>query len=122
MKAVGCWFGSVKYGDDTTEETRTKSGNTYMCDGGTRNKRSVWSVATTPYKGAHFAVFPEKLIEPCILAGCPEGGVVLDPFGGSGTTARVAIKNRRRAILIELNAEYIGLQSKRTSRVQMNLI
>lgn len=85
------------------------------------NKRSVWSVATTPYSGAHFAVFPEKLIEPCILAGCPEGGTVLDPFGGSGTTGRVAIKHRRNAILIELNDNYIELQRERTSGVPVNL-
>lgn len=86
-----------------------------------RNKRSVWTIATQGYSAAHFATFPEKLIEPCIMAGCPEGGTVLDPFGGSGTTARVAIKNRRKAILIELNEEYIGLQNARTSNVQINL-
>ena len=77
---------------------------------GMRNKRSVWEIATTPYSGAHFAVFPEKLIEPCIMAGCPEGGTVLDCFGGSGTTAVVAVKNDRKAILIELNGEYINLE------------
>lgn len=87
----------------------------------TRNKRSVWTVATQPYSAAHFATFPEKLIEPCILAGCPEGGTVLDPFGGSGTTGRVAIKNRRDAILIDLNPEYIELQGDRTANVQINL-
>lgn len=89
------------------------------CKGG-RNRRTVWTVATQPYSGAHFATFPPKLIEPCILAGCPEGGTVLDPFGGSGTTGRVAIQNRRNAILIELNPEYVGLQKKRTSMVQIN--
>lgn len=72
----------------------------------TRNKRSVWNVNTQPFSGAHFAVFPEKLIEPCILAGCPEGGIVLDPFGGSGTTARVAKRLGRRCILIEQNEAY----------------
>ena len=87
----------------------------------TRNKRSVWTVATQPYSAAHFATFPEKLIEPCILAVCPEGGTVLDPFGGSGTTGRVAIKNRRNAILMELNPEYIGLQGERNSNVQINM-
>ena len=87
----------------------------------TRNKRSVWTVTTQPYSGSHFAVFPEKLIEPRILAGCPEGGTVLDPFGGTGTTARVAVKNRRKAILIELNEDYIGLQNDRLSGVQINL-
>ena len=86
-----------------------------------RNKRSVWTVPTQPYPGSHFATFPEKLIEPCILAGCPGGGTVLDPFGGSGTVGRVAVKHRRKAILIELNPEYIGLQNQRTSGVQVCL-
>lgn len=85
------------------------------------NKRSVWTVASQPYSGAHYAVFPEKLIEPCILAGCPEGGTVLDPFGGSGTTGRVAIKNRRNAILIELNPDYHKQIEKRTDGVQVRL-
>ena len=78
-----------------------------------RNRRSVWTVSTTPYKGAHFAVFPPKLIEPCVLAGCPEGGVVLDPFAGSGTTGEVAIKHGRRFVGIELNPEYIKLAEAR---------
>lgn len=86
-----------------------------------RNKRSVWTVASQPYSGAHYAVFPEKLIEPCILAGCPEGGTVLDPFGGSGTTGRVAVKNRRNAILIELNPDYHKQIEKRTDGVQVRL-
>ena len=70
------------------------------------NKRSVWTVTTKPFKGAHFAVFPPDLIEPCVLAGCPEDGTVLDPFGGAGTTGLVADRNGRNAILIELNDEY----------------
>lgn len=73
------------------------------------NKRSVWTINTKPYKGAHFATFPPDLVEPCVLAGCPEGGTVIDPFGGSGTVAGVAVKNNRKAILCELNAEYIDL-------------
>ncbi len=80
---------------------------------GKRNKRSVWTVTTKPFKGAHFAVFPEDLIEPCILAGCPEGGIVLDPFMGSGTTAIVALKHNRNYIGIELNPEYIKIAEKR---------
>ena len=80
---------------------------------GKRNKRSVWTVTTKPYSGAHFAVFPPKLIEPCILAGCPVGGTVLDPFGGSGTTACVALNHQRRAILCELNPDYVELAHKR---------
>jgi len=82
--------------------------------GETRNKRSVWTVATTPYKGAHFATFPTALIEPCILAGAPAGGVVLDPFGGSGTTAQVAQSLGRKWILCELNEAYRPLIEDRT--------
>jgi DNA modification methylase len=85
------------------------------------NKRSVWSVNTSSYEGAHFATFPTRLIEPCILAGCPKGGVVLDPFGGSGTTALVANENNRDAILCELNPEYIPLINDRLSKVQPSL-
>ena len=79
----------------------------------TKNKRSVWTVTTKPFKGAHFAVFPMDLIEPCVLAGCPEGGTVLDPFGGSGTTGLVAKQNKRNAVLIELNAKYIAIAEDR---------
>lgn len=79
----------------------------------TRNKRSVWTVATAPYKGAHFATFPTELIEPCILAGAPSGGVVLDPFFGSGTTGQVAQTLGRQFIGCELNPEYKALQDER---------
>lgn len=78
-----------------------------------RNKRSVWSVNTKPFKGAHFATFPPDLIRPCVLAGCPEGGTVLDPFGGAGTTGLVAEQNNRDSILIELNADYIEIAKER---------
>ena len=78
-----------------------------------RNRRSVWTVCTKPYSGAHFAVMPPDLVKPCILAGCPEGGVVLDPFMGSGTVAAVAQDAGRRAIGIELNPEYCKLIAKR---------
>lgn len=80
---------------------------------GKRNKRSVWTVTTKPFKGAHFATFPMDLIEPCVLAGCPEGGTVLDPFGGSGTTAIVANKHNRNAVLCELNEEYVDIAKER---------
>lgn len=82
-----------------------------------RNKRSVWRVSPKPYSEAHFAVFPPELIEPCILAGCPRDGTVLDPFGGSGTTAGVAIKNGRNAILCELNEEYADLIPQRIKQI-----
>ena len=78
-----------------------------------RNKRDVWTVATQGYAGAHFAVFPEKLIEPMILAGCPVGGTVLDPFAGSGTTLAVANRLGRHAIGIELNPQYVALIHER---------
>lgn len=74
-----------------------------------RNKRSVWMVATHPYPGAHFATFPPKLIEPCILAGCPEGGTVLDPFAGACTTGVVATRNGRAFVGVELSEEYARL-------------
>ena len=82
------------------------------------NKRSVWSVTTRPFKGAHFATFPPELIEPCILAGCPVGGTVLDPFGGSGTTAGVALAHGRNAVLCELNPDYAGLVQGRVESIR----
>jgi DNA modification methylase len=81
--------------------------------GDTRNKRSVWTVTTKPFKGAHFATFPPALIEPCILAGCPEGGTVLDPFMGSGTTAAVAKLHGRHYLGSELNTDYRPLIEER---------
>jgi DNA modification methylase len=83
-----------------------------------RNKRSVWTVTTKPYKGAHFATFPPDLIEPCILAGSRPGDVVLDPFNGSGTTGAVSLKHGRGYIGCELNPEYIELSHDRFSKVQ----
>jgi DNA modification methylase len=80
---------------------------------GMRNKRSVWEVATQPFSEAHFATFPPALIEPCIKAGCPAGGTVLDPFGGAGTTGLVADRLQRNAILIELNPAYAEMARKR---------
>ncbi len=91
-------------------------GTTFGGDPGKRNARSVWTITTQPYPGAHFATFPPKLIEPCILAGCKEGGVVLDPFIGSGTVAEVARKNGCKYLGIELNAEYIKLAEKRLAQ------
>lgn len=80
-----------------------------------RNKRTVWTVPSRPYREAHFATYPPDLIKPCILAGCPAGGVVLDPFGGSGTTGEVAHELGRHAILCELNGDYVKLMEKRTN-------
>jgi DNA modification methylase len=85
------------------------------------NKRSVWSVPTKPYTGAHFAVFPEELIEPCIMAGAPVGGIVLDPFMGSGTTAQVAQHLGRQYLGCELNPDYKLLQKKRVAQQSLEL-
>jgi DNA modification methylase len=81
-----------------------------------RNRRSVWTVATRPYSGAHFATFPPALIEPCILAGSRPADIVLDPFMGSGTTAQVAQQLGRQYIGCELNPQYLSLQSERTAQ------
>jgi DNA modification methylase len=112
------------YANGTGEEHRTKAGLLALqgVEWETRNRRSVWTVATKPYKGAHFATYPPELIRPCILAGCPKGGTVLDPFGGSGTTAQVAIEEGRNAILCELNPEYIELAKRRIEAAHKNYV
>jgi DNA modification methylase len=116
IKAKGSWVsGGLEY---YAGQNKTQPRVTHPLG---RNKRSVWTVASQPYSGSHFATFPEKLIEPCILAGCPAGGTVLDPFGGSGTTGRVAVKHGRNAILIELNPEYHKLIDERTDKVQVKM-
>jgi DNA modification methylase len=88
----------------------------------TKNKRSVWTVNTKPYEGAHFAVFPTDLIEPCILAGAPVGGIVLDPFMGSGTTAQVAQNLNRQYLGCELNPDYEPLQKKRLRQMSLEFV
>lgn len=157
MKAKPPRFGGNKYGDDDSEQSRTKSGNEYLGpkrvagkgnsktfrgggaytggrsfdnsadverdshgnapnETGTRNARSVWTIATQPFSEAHFATFPPELAERCIKAGCPEGGTVLDPFGGAGTTGMVADRLQRNAILIELNPAYAEIARNRIQR------
>lgn len=121
---------AAKYpGDNRAQRRDTRKDLEPLCqDNGSRqrtgnptservNRRSVWTVTTKPFKGAHFATFPPDLIEPCILAGCPVGGTVLDPFGGSGTTAGVAIKHGRKAILCELNPDYAALVPERVHSI-----
>jgi len=83
-----------------------------------RNRRSVWSVSVNSYSRVHFAVMPPKLVEPCILAGCPVGGVVLDPFAGSGTTGAVATSLGRNFVGIELNPAYVELAEERIGNSQ----
>ena len=90
---------------------------TQSSDGSLANPRSVWTVPVSRFRGAHFATYPPELIEPCVLAGCPEGGTVLDPFAGSGTTAGVAIANNRRSVLIEANADYVDLINQRVDEI-----
>ncbi len=121
MKAVGRASGNkthkyvAAYDTAESEEHRTKAGLLKIADKPypMRNRRSVWEVTTQPFSEAHFATFPPALIEPCILAGCPSGGTVLDPFGGAGTTGLVADRLGRNAILIELNPEYAAMAERR---------
>jgi len=106
-------FGSKEGKCDTAEYSHTNNIGKRWEKTEKRNKRSVWTVTTKPYKGAHFATFPPDLITPCILAGAPAGGVVLDPFMGSGTTAAVAVLNGRNYLGCELNPAYKDLQDIR---------
>lgn len=117
MKAV-IRFSGNKYGDNDDPKYQTKSGNVYI-DTGKRNKRSVWTVTTKSYHGAHFATFPMDLIEPCILAGSKVGDTILDPFNGSGTTGYVAMRKDRNYIGCELNPEYIQLSRERFAKLGM---
>jgi len=105
------------FGAKEQEGTMRNDVGMRFVDDGTRNKRSVWTVSTKPTTIAHFATFPPDLIEPCVLAGCPVGGTVLDPFGGSGTTGGVAMRNGRKSILCELNPKYVGIMEQRISEV-----
>lgn len=116
-KSEGIRFGGAKYGDSDDPKHATKSGNISK-EYAMANRRSVWTVTTKPFKGAHFATFPPNLIEPCVKAGCPKGGTVLDPFGGSGTTGLVAQTWGRKFILCELNPEYAEMAKNRIQAEQ----
>ena len=128
MKAVGRASGNKNhkyteaYDASATEEHRTKagllkiSGTAYE----TRNKRSVWTVGSKPFKEAHFATFPPALIEPCILAGSPIGGTVIDPFAGAGTTGLVATAHGRHAFMVELNPAYAEIATRRIHAAMQN--
>lgn len=107
---------AASYSVKGTQPQRDNSGG-LGGDGVSRNRRSVWTVTTKPYAGAHFATFPPDLIEPCVLAGAPPGGVVFDPFMGSGTTAAVAAKHGRLGMGCELNPEYVELIRQRCGQV-----
>ena len=110
--AAGSSFNTGK----TAEHQMGRSNDAERVEDGKRNRRSVWTVATRPYKGAHFAAFPPALIEPCILAGSRPGDIVLDPFMGSGTTAAVAIQHGRQYLGCELKPEYGPLQQERIGK------
>ena len=113
-----------------TPEVGKNGGNSNLHDGRWdqafhplgRNKRTVWNVPLSKFRGAHFAVFPEKLIEPCIKAGCPPGGLVLDPFFGAGTTGVVALNSGRHYLGIELNSDYIELAKRRLAMIPTLLL
>lgn len=111
FRGGGAYTGGRSF-NNSGEVERESHGNSENTTG-LRNRRSVWNVATQGYAAAHFATFPEKLIEPCILAGCRPGGIVLDPFLGSGTTAVVAEKNGRDFIGIDINPEYTEMSRQR---------
>lgn len=113
MKAVGGRRRGMTPRHKPYTSSCDQSGLDNVSRGDGRNKRSVWTVATQPFSEAHFATFPPALIEPCILAGCPAGGTVLDPFGGAGTTAMVADRLGRSAILIEINHDYAAMAERR---------
>lgn len=87
-----------------------------------RNKRTVWNISTQAFRGAHFATFPQKLVEPCIEAGCPKGGIVLDPFFGAGTVGVVAKRMMRSYVGIELNPEYALIAAERISEIQLPML
>jgi DNA modification methylase len=114
---------SVKRGgfSGKTEAMAEEGRNSFRAVEDWRNKRSVWTIATDPYPEAHFATFPPSLIEPCIKAGCPAGGTVLDPFAGSGTTLEVARRLGCDGIGIELNPEYCNLIDKRLAQEFLEL-
>jgi DNA modification methylase len=109
--------GAVKSNDQKIFQQHVLSGKKK-----TRNKRDVWWITTKPFRGAHFATFPENLVEPMILVGCPKDGIVLDPFIGSGTTAVVAKKLGRNYIGIELNPKYVQLAEARINAIQKSLL
>ena len=111
FRGGGAYTGGRSFQNSTRVE-RESHGNSANNTGG-RNKRSVWSIATAQFKAAHYATFPERLVEPCILAGCPEGGTVLDPFAGSGTTGVVAKRLRRHFVGVEINPDYWQMATDR---------
>lgn len=117
---TGIKFGGNKYGDNQNPRYQIYSGKEYV-ETGIRNKRDVWTISPSHYNGAHFATYPEELVQTCILAGCPKGGIVLDPFMGSGTTGAVAKRNNRDYLGVELNPEYKELADNRIKNTMKRL-
>lgn len=115
--------GRIEYDGKRTDAgvENTKAQHSFVTINEKRNKRDVWTVPVQAVREAHFATFPEKLIVPCILAGSRRGGVVLDPFFGSGTTGRVAMSLNREYLGIDLNSKYIEIAKKRTDKVQTSI-
>ncbi len=109
---------------DENKDTNILAGDFahYWSRDGSRNKRTVWEIPIQPYPEAHFATYPEKLVEPCILAGCPQDGVVLDPFIGSGTTLAVAQRLGRKGIGTDISTEYLQLAEKRISGIPIPMM
>jgi len=125
-KAAGATAGNVIVGHETRNGTQRVvhgkgvTSNLTRQDG-LRNKRSVWTINTKPFRGAHFAVMPEALVEPCVLASTKENDLVLDPFTGSGTVGVVALRHNRNFVGIELNEDYVQIARQRISATQSQL-
>jgi DNA modification methylase len=119
-----CWrargAGRSKFNEDRNDNGDMAHFANEDLERGIRNKRSVWTIATQPFPEAHFATFPEELIKPCILAGCPAGGIVLDPFAGAGTTLLVAKHNGCRGVGIEIEEKYCEIAAKRLAQKVLN--
>lgn len=130
--------GSLPYGDKKNfkmndNRAQGRHGKNSMFSGGSRkeyiekyylngrNRRSVWTITTQPFSGAHFAVFPEEIPRLAILAGCPIGGTVLDPFSGSGTTGKMALKNGRNYIGLDINEDYLSVAERRVSPLKSDV-
>lgn len=113
--------GRIAYEGKRTDGNDEKAQQSFVWISEKRNKRDVWSIPPSTISEAHFATFPEKLVEQCVLAGCPQGGIVLDPFFGSGTTGRVALGLCRDFVGIELNEQYVEIAKKRTDEIQTTL-
>lgn len=120
LRGAGSYTNNNSF-DNSALKDNELSGNATN-EQGKRNKRTVWSVATSHSKVTHFATFPEKLIEPCIIAGCPKYGVVLDPFMGSGTVAKKSVELGREYIGIEINPDYVRITEEKLSHVQLKFV